>query len=266
MSYILDSLKKSERERQGVSDAAGVVLQAPAFLDNDKPDSPSFKIILLILLVVLIIAAVVFFWLKPTATIDQGFGANTGLEAPAQSPTVNQQNQALALKAQENSAEKQQAIALYEQALRQKQQPAAVNDLYRSASQPQSQQTVTLPALPPAVESTDSRIESSIANSSPVTTASSTDTASSNSEEAPIPSIYDLERLIKRDIPQINYGAHIYATDNSSGFVILNGARRRVGDRLNNGIYIEKIRAEDVILSYNGTVFSLPAMKSWSGE
>jgi hypothetical protein len=64
----------------------------------------------------------------------------------------------------------------------------------------------------------------------------------------------------------VDYGAHIYATDNNSGFVILDGARRRAGDQLDSGLYIEKIEEESVILSFNGMLFSLPAMKSWQGR
>jgi hypothetical protein len=81
-----------------------------------------------------------------------------------------------------------------------------------------------------------------------------------------IPSIYDIDQLTKKNIPAIDYGAHIYATDNKSGFVILNGARRRAGDKLENGIYVERILEDSVVLSYNGIVFSLPSMKSWAGD
>ena len=82
--------------------------------------------------------------------------------------------------------------------------------------------------------------------------------------EVVIPSIYELDSVDKRNIPTINYEAHVFASDFKSGFIILNGVRRHIGDQLENGIFVEKISKDEVILSYNGRVFSLPAMKSWS--
>ncbi len=79
-----------------------------------------------------------------------------------------------------------------------------------------------------------------------------------------IPDIYDLDRVTQQSIPAIQYNAHIYATDNNSGFVILNGAKRKVGEKTRAGIYVEQVEKDAVILSYQGVVFSLPAMKNWT--
>ena len=81
---------------------------------------------------------------------------------------------------------------------------------------------------------------------------------------AAIPSVFALDVATQRTIPDIKYDAHIYASDNNSGFVIFNGAKKQVGDSLRNGLFIEKINQEDVVLSFNGLLFTLPALKSWS--
>ena len=79
-----------------------------------------------------------------------------------------------------------------------------------------------------------------------------------------IPSVFTLDRQLQQSIPAINYGAHIYASDNKSGFVILDGAKRRAGEKMSSGIYVEKIHGDFVVLSFRGIIFSLPAMKNWN--
>lgn len=79
-----------------------------------------------------------------------------------------------------------------------------------------------------------------------------------------IPSVFTLDRQLQKSIPAIRYGAHIYASDNKSGFVILDGAKRRAGEKMSSGIYVEKIHGDFVVLSFRGIIFSLPAMKNWN--
>ena len=79
-----------------------------------------------------------------------------------------------------------------------------------------------------------------------------------------IPSVFTLDRQLQQSIPAISYGAHIYASDNKSGFVILDGAKRRAGEKMSSGIYVEKIHGDFVVLSFRGIIFSLPAMKNWN--
>ena len=89
--------------------------------------------------------------------------------------------------------------------------------------------------------------------------------AQSNEKTSPvIPSVFSLDRQLQYSIPAINYGAHIYASDNKSGFVILDGVKRRAGEKTSNGVYIEKINEDLVVLSFRGVIFSLPAMKNWN--
>ena len=155
------------------------------------------------------------------------------------------------------SLTKEEAIILYEKAIQEKTQPE-VEVLYEKLNAKRNESGES------TVIDNEEIVEVTAVPEEVLTEAVTETTA--EEPEVIIPSIYELDRLTKKNIPPLDYGAHIYATDNSSGFVILNGARRRAGDRLANGVYIEKIAEEDVILSHNGTVFSLPAMKSWSGE
>lgn len=83
------------------------------------------------------------------------------------------------------------------------------------------------------------------------------------STTADIASIFELERSVQNQIPVINYDAHIYASDQRSGFVILNGVKRRVGEKMRNGIYVERIDKNHLVLSYQGIIFSLQSMQNW---
>ena len=81
-----------------------------------------------------------------------------------------------------------------------------------------------------------------------------------------LPSIYELDLSLKETIPSIQYDTHVYASDNKSGFVILNGQKKYMGDQLINDVYIERVNKDDVVLSYQGVIFTLPAMKSWTNN
>ncbi|MGH1486173.1 MAG: general secretion pathway protein GspB [Cellvibrionaceae bacterium] len=263
MSYILDSLKKSEKERQSVSNTASMTMRSPAFLENDKPSLLNQLLWPVIIIITLIIIGYLLFF----SQIEVGKGPfnspvsqvivqakQVKMEQPEIVVAQEQKKDRVvtSLISRQPSQAKEEAILLYEKALQEKNKPE-VDFLYRKIDEEQAE--IAEQAL--AVLSNDRTPLPTVAVESP---------PEKVEPEVFIPSIYQLDPLVKRNIPSLDYGAHIYATDNKSGFIILNGARRRAGDKLDNGIYIEKIAEEDAILSYNGVVFSLPAMKSWTGS
>ena len=147
-------------------------------------------------------------------------------------------------------------------------QDATVNSLYETREQqtevPAPEIVVTLPPEQTELEVTNSNTQ---APSPPVVSDQSVVEPVIESNEivaAAIPSVFALDVATQRTIPDIKYDAQIYASDNNSGFVIFNGAKKQVGDSLRNGLFIEKINQEDVVLSFNGLLFTLPALKSWS--
>jgi hypothetical protein len=299
MSYILDSLKKSEKERQTTDNAAAVAIQSPEFLNNEKPSRSPNIYFGVAILAVLILGFLVYFFFFKSAVNEKIFTNNASTKqinsdtskingtskkevfsVNDKKPSLDDGVETVGLPkskitnvAQSISSEKEKAVALYQQAIVEKSQ-SEVDSLYKKLkkSTVQNQQLdQKLSALPEEAknEAVNSQQQMDVdlaitdANQEP----SNQEITQANEDSDPvIPRIYQLDPLLKRNIPQLNYGAHIYASDNKSGFVILNGARRRLGDQLDNGVYIEKIREEDVVLSYNGTVFSLPAMKNWEGN
>ena len=322
MSYILDSLKKSERERTTVDHLSSVSIHSPAFLDNDKPNRGGLIVLVFIVLASVLMAYFLFTSIKKDE-VQQGTAKETIPKAikKAIPETIKETIQGGIQKTTEETIEetieetakpvlttdnttatpenhrpqtstrqqisptsenarilqaKQEAIALYEQAIQEKSR-SNVDSLYNNLSAKTLNTKKTLSTKISTTEHSASQQAPASAlvaansdrnniNQTVAIKKSETKEPETKEPEVLIPSIYDLNRLTKKNIPSINYGAHIYASDKKSGFIILNGARRRIGDRLDNGIYIEKIAEEAVILSYEGTLFSLPAMKSWVGE
>ncbi|MGH1440640.1 MAG: general secretion pathway protein GspB [Cellvibrionaceae bacterium] len=286
MSYILDSLKKSDKERRSIDAPTAMVMSSPAFLDNDKPKSNTRLI--LIFCIVLLLCVGIYFLILHSDKVTQLMGNKQGIAL--KQPVLL--NESKPIDKPPSSQEKEEAILLYKQALSTKSQPE-IDSLYKelndknisapnvNVSSVDSNKDVSEPQLVSALETT--RTTSPDLNANVVSSLDSNPndlgaTAGSGSlepiaetpiaqpESVRIPSIYQLDAYVRKDIPSVDYGAHIYATDNNSGFVILDGARRRAGDKLDSGLFVEKIEEESVVLSFNGTLFSLPAMKSWEGK
>lgn len=259
MSYILESIKKSERERNPSMIPSALAVSSPDFLDNEIPWGMIPKLLVILLVVVIILAMVGIWHLATVSSLAPGV-----LQSKSISPHTSNPQQITPLEQPVVGAEltsKEEAVRLYQQALINKTQ-TKVDELYNRAEQFQSAQDSS------TVEAIASVEPSLSVEDSPefMEALNSLQEESKTVNEPLIPTIYELDTSAKKAIPAINYGAHVFATDNKSGFVILDGVRRKVGDQLENGVFVEKISEEEVVLSFNGQVFSLPAMKSWLGN
>jgi hypothetical protein len=67
---------------------------------------------------------------------------------------------------------------------------------------------------------------------------------------------------IQNAIPALQFEQHIYASD-GSGWVNINGRDRYEGDYIADGLKLNKILPQRVILSYQGQLFSLSALTNW---
>jgi len=59
-------------------------------------------------------------------------------------------------------------------------------------------------------------------------------------------------------MPEVKINVHVYNEDPSRRFVLINGQRRKEGDSLDNGAYIERISPEGVILEWRGMRLAQP--------
>ena len=81
----------------------------------------------------------------------------------------------------------------------------------------------------------------------------------SNSE---IKSITQMPAWVQEGLPSLRFEQHIYASD-GEGWVNVNGRDRYEGDSIANGVIIDRILPQQVILTFRGETFSLPALTNW---
>lgn len=303
MSYILESLKKSDQERRqhAVDTDNKVVVHQPtndrngndkwtcSAAYNPSYDHPPktirrFTLVACTVFCVLMIAALGVFFVKTEEVLWEGAEALADNHSPQDDaslrdnrniPTSETASLAVVKKPVVEPADitDKHSLSLTEQqhnTLKSSQQTTVseplISELYQQAptlSEPTSQSSFHSTSRL-SVQSLYESEESELLASPNIPSAQQAAAPSASpSSSLDITSIYDIERTFQKTIPSIAYDAHIYASDSNSGFVILNGVKWRQGERMRNGIYIEKIAENELILSYQGVVFSLPAMRSW---
>ena len=77
-----------------------------------------------------------------------------------------------------------------------------------------------------------------------------------------VKSLTQMPTWVQEGVPRLHFEQHIYASD-GGGWVNVNGRDRYEGDSIANGVYIEQILPQQVILTYRGERFSLPALTNW---
>ncbi|TLU67257.1 hypothetical protein FE810_02950 [Thalassotalea litorea] len=78
-----------------------------------------------------------------------------------------------------------------------------------------------------------------------------------------IPLLTQLASSYRNTIPAIQFSLHMYSSDISSRWVRMNGQDYFEGGTSPEGIVIEEIQPQFVVMSYRGKSFRLPALSSW---
>jgi hypothetical protein len=81
-------------------------------------------------------------------------------------------------------------------------------------------------------------------------------------EAANIKPLSQMSQKIQNALPSLQFEQHIYASD-GEGWVKVNGRDRYEGDAIGENLIVEKILPQQVILSFRGEKFSLPALTNW---
>lgn len=297
MSYILESLKKSDKERKTAENPAADALRgAPEFMAEPQERDVGFWTLLLVFILLLAGGfGVGWYYSKgeqpvslpnihdasihdtlPERVLDQSQDVNQP-QTTGRQPEANQQqeiSQQQEINQQEVNQQEKQIHDLLNQAVTEEtesiilvEQPpedADTQALYKALDK-RTSQAVKTPEVTELYQQSQQAVREFSENKVQAAEAGTTE---QKTEQKPavstIPSVFNLDAVTRQQIPKIHYGAHIYASDHRSGFVILNGAKKKAGDQLRNGVYIEKVEADAVVLSYQGVVFLLPAMKSWN--
>lgn len=80
--------------------------------------------------------------------------------------------------------------------------------------------------------------------------------------DSDVKSLTQMPTWVQEGVPSLRFEQHIYASD-GEGWVNVNGRDRYEGDSVADGVVIDKILPQQVILTYRGEKFSLPALTNW---
>ena len=224
MSYILDALHKSERERQQQQDVPNL---HPAAHRPRRRRAPGWA--LLIPAVVILVAIAAF--------------AGYRLSAPASPANTVAEPGGAAQRPQTASAPPSPSGGTGQPATTAVQQPAP------PAAAPQRPPVAAAPAAAAA----------QLPAPRPAAAAAGAEVA----PPAGVPLLSEMPWSFRNQVPDIDYSAHVYSETGGTGFVILNGSMRYEGHSVGAGLAVREILPEGVVLEYRGRLFKLAAMKSW---
>lgn len=78
-----------------------------------------------------------------------------------------------------------------------------------------------------------------------------------------LPSLQELSWSMQQSLPSIMYAEHHYGSDAAAHRVVINGANHRAGSQLGQGLVLEEILRDGVVLRYQSQTFKLEALNSW---
>jgi general secretion pathway protein B len=264
MSYILEALKKAEKERK-----RGTVPNLSTDQDP-SPQKPKKRSLLLytFIAVLLINAGIFLFWLNPWKSEE------TPIIAKAPAPVTSDIHE---------RAPSTDSSDIQSQSGTESIHPKEItpSEMHSATKEAQHELKSTIPPQKPAgtqqqnqtVPTPETKVEEVSENSSgvvqsqdndapplpaiiPPSTEPTTSEKKAHSTHPPPESrfrLYDIESLpasVKDDLPDINISVFVYSDDPSSRVVKINGQTVREGQELNDGLKVEKIVPEGVILNY----------------
>ena len=268
MSYILDALNKSEQERREQDNVPSL----QAIHDNKSnghQQSSNFRWVPIAVIVVLVSLLLVIVMLnsarnsdgapqyspaaispfKQAATVQTalvhtrptGVQFNQGTQATFSLPNVQSVNAGLNEGTSEGTSEEENK---------------EINALY---SQEGGANTAALATVPPqaSTEALANSVATELVNSV------AADYQSFDRAASFVPNVQNLPKPLQSRVPALDYSAHIYSSDERSGFAIINGRSRYKGDVLSRDLFVEAVEEDGLVLNVQGVSFKLPAMKSW---
>jgi general secretion pathway protein B len=74
----------------------------------------------------------------------------------------------------------------------------------------------------------------------------------------PAPLLADMPPAYRMEVPQLDLSVHVYSDTPRKRFVFINGKQYREGQRMSEGPKVEQIQLQGVVLQYEGERFLLP--------
>lgn len=79
-------------------------------------------------------------------------------------------------------------------------------------------------------------------------------------------SINDLPQSVQRQIPDLTFSTHIYASDPAWRIVGINGKSRKEGDNIEDDLILQEITDQGVVLGFKGYSFTMSVLRNWSSQ
>ncbi|PCJ12821.1 MAG: hypothetical protein COB04_17250 [Gammaproteobacteria bacterium] len=257
MSYILEALKKSERERN-IDEIPTIspYNAAPAIQSNR-----TFYLLIGLVVLLSLALAVVFYWTLSSRPADPSYAA----------PIDSQRNEHIAppRQARLDTQLETQPSSNAPKAIRQAFTPS--NSIVIRPTTPRASELEPKPkpkskSKPKLETATATRVSPELITPSRPRKSAFRDNSQAFEIEGPRPlatSLFDMPSEFKRQIPRLKYASHWYAKDPVSRTVIINSRSLREGDWVNDSIQVMAISEEHVTLASQQESFSLPALVSW---
>ncbi len=263
MSYILDALKKADKERKRGTVPNLSTVQEPTPHKSKKRSLWPYIIVLAIFLN----AGIILMWLRPWESKETTIVAKSPVVITHESPTVSS-HEFSDIKSHSaiKSTQPEKATPSGINNSEEKAPPELQTTMTPKKSVDTQQQKQTIPSHTerkdkvPDESSKGIQTGESYATSSDESTISTTETTTSDQQRSStrkpsglLNKSYDLESLpssIKENIPDINISVFVYSDDPASRVVKINGQTVREGQELADGLEVEKIVPDGVIFNY----------------
>lgn len=248
MSLLLDALNKADQERKRNESSPGINSNHENAFDQVPPKNWPLIVLLALLLAGLIAGAVL--WLRSPQTSPASSAPNTLAAKPAQanavattatsslqtsSASIQNSSNETKLNANDDDNSDEKVLTLYQQNT-ESSKPANMIATISSGTGEQS-------------------------SSPPTATANTAESPHSIQQFANLPEIHDLPKQVLERIPSIHYSEH--NPGENGGSVVINGAVKHPNEQIVNGVVIDKILDDGLILHFETYAFKMRALNSW---
>lgn len=258
MSLLLDALNKADQDRKRSSESPNISSNHDVQLTH-ATTKPLNKILLVIVGILLVLLLAAVYWLgkknqqtslekNSVATSTQ---ATQKIEPTTNKPSVIHLGDATTTNNADSINNNEETISLPAKTATELADDESIATLYHQ----QANNTVPIPKSNTTEAESNQQI---IANNTATVPAAS---PMSITQFANIPDIQDLPSNVLQRIPSLKYSEHNY--NNNGGSVVINGAIKHANDQLSEGLVIDKILEDGMILHFENYSFKMRAMNTW---
>ena len=260
MSYILDALKKSEKERQ-----KGTVPDPLEIHDYIAHETRKRRLVWAYVLSVVVILNIglLFYWINPWQTKK---ASTSGVSSDERSAALNAPVPPAS--GQPKNDGREAVIAEKEKEPKSKQPPAVKTpERVLFAGKGETGQASGFPAAKikqnpvPAVEAKQSPVtaasDQQVIQAAPVPSEQKRESQSPAPDSKKIYNVSELPLSLQQSLPAFTISAFLYSDDQAARMVRVNGKMLREGDVLSDSLKLHEIRQNELIFGYQNYRFRL---------